>query len=88
MVMENKTILNHISKYVVAILDDTRIEINESTNSNELEDWCSLSFKEFTAYIENDFNININTKEILSCINIMDVINIINKKIITPNDKW
>jgi|WetSurMetagenome_2_1015567.scaffolds.fasta_scaffold49668_3 acyl carrier protein len=84
--MENE-VLKQLQKYIAAILDNDSITISENTIFDELEYWNSLSYRELIAYLENEFNIKISIKEILSCVNINDVIKLINKKTINTNDK-
>ena len=74
----NRTdILKIIEPIFIEVLDDKDLEINESSNANNLPGWDSLNHIYLIVAIEKRFNLKFTTEQIMSWNNVGDMIDYI-----------
>ena len=61
--MEKKEIFEKVVEIFRTVFDDETLEINESTNSNDIEEWDSLENIGLIVQMEKMFNINFYSNE-------------------------
>lgn len=74
----NKTeTLSRIQNVFRDILDNEEIVLNESTTSNDIEEWDSLSHIQLIVAIEEEFDIEFTSQAIVSWKNVGDMVDYI-----------
>lgn len=63
------------------VFDDENIEVNDNTNSSDIEDWDSLEHINLIVAVEQEFCIKFNMKEVTGMENVGDMVNLILSKI-------
>lgn len=59
------------------VFDDDEIELNDSTNSEDIEDWDSLEHINLVINMEKKFNLKFNLKEVGELQNVGEMIDLI-----------
>ena len=63
------------------IFDDSNLVINESTSSDDIEDWDSLSQISLVTAIEQDFEIKFSIEEFMALKNVGEMVEILINKL-------
>ena len=82
--MNKKDIFNKVQGIFSDVFDDENLEINNSTNSEDVEEWDSLNHIQLVLSIEKTLNVRFKTGEIQSLKNVGEMVNLLEEKI---NDK-
>lgn len=78
--MEKKAIFEKVVEIFRDVFDDEMLEINENTNSNDIEEWDSLENIGLIVQIEKIFDIKFDISEIGNLKNVGDMVDLIYKK--------
>jgi len=78
--MKRTEILNQTQEIYRDILDDEEIVLNDSTTTDDIEEWDSLTHVQLIVGLEKHFKIKFTAKEMLSWNNIGEMINCIESK--------
>lgn len=73
-------IINRIQDIFRDIFDDESLEINESTNAEDIEEWDSLIHITILQTVQDEFGIEFSIDEITEMKNVGDMIKAINQK--------
>lgn len=79
--MERSDILNRVQEIFREELEQDDLVLNDETTAEDVDGWDSLSHVQLVAAMEEDFNIEFKSREILSWENIGDLIDSIQKKV-------
>ena len=79
--MNKESILNKVQEIFKDVFDDERLVINNSTNSEHIEEWDSLNHIQLVLSIEKTFNIRFKTGEIQSLKDVGEMIDLLEEKI-------
>jgi len=79
--MNRSEILQQIEHVFKNVLDEENISLNESSTTNDVDGWDSLTHIQLIVAIEKHFKIKFNSKEILSWKNVGEMIDSICLKI-------
>ena len=79
--MERSDILNRVQEIFREELEQDDLVLNDETTAEDVDGWDSLSHVQLVATMEEDFNIEFKSREILSWENIGDLIDSIQKKV-------
>lgn len=79
--MEKKEIFEKVVEIFRTVFDDETLEINESTNSNDIEEWDSLENIGLIVQMEKMFNIKFYINEIEKLKNVGDMVGLISEKV-------
>ena len=60
--MTHEEIMEIIRRIFRDVFDDEDLEVNDSTNSSDIEDWDSLEHITLVVSMEKEFDLNIHTK--------------------------
>ena len=82
--MNKKEIFSRVQEIFIDVFDDENLEINNSTNSEDVEEWDSLNHIQLVLSIEKTLNVRFKTGEIQSLKNVGEMVNLLEEKI---NDK-
>jgi len=82
--LNKKDIFNKVQGIFSDVFDDENLEINNSTNSEDVEEWDSLNHIQLVLSIEKTLNVRFKTGEIQSLKNVGEMVNLLEEKI---NDK-
>ena len=78
--MDKNEIITELNRIFIDILENENIQLTESTNANDIEEWDSLTNVQLIVSIEKKFNIRFNSSEIRNWKNIGEMVHsIINK---------
>jgi len=72
--MDKSLLLSEIQNIMRDVLDDESIVLNETTTANDVEGWDSLTHIQLIVAIEKHFKIKFSSKEILSWINVGEMV--------------
>lgn len=64
--MDRKIIMEKIQDIFRDVFDDEELIVTDSTSSDDIEEWDSLSHIQLVVAIERDFGLKLTSKEILS----------------------
>lgn len=73
-------IINRIQDIFRDIFDDESLEINESTNAEDIEEWDSLIHITILQTVQDEFGLEFSIDEITEMKNVGDMIKAINQK--------
>lgn len=79
--MENKEILDKIKPVFIEVLGHDNFELNESSTTNDIDGWDSLSHMMIIVEIEKVYNIKFKLFDLMTMHNVGDLIKSINKNI-------
>lgn len=68
--MERNVVLEKLQEIFRDIMDNNEIVLNDSTTSNDIDEWDSLSHIQLIIAIEKEFGLKFTSKQILSWKNI------------------
>ena len=63
------------------VFDDEDLEVNDSTNSSDIEDWDSLEHITLVVSMEKEFNLKFDLKEVNKLANVGEMIDLIASKL-------
>jgi acyl carrier protein len=78
--MNREEVFNKVQDIFRDIFDDSGLIINDSTNSNDIEDWDSLNHVALIAAIEREFKIKFSFAELASLKNVGLMVDLIIEK--------
>ena len=73
--MKKQDILKKVNEIFIDVLDNEDIVLNETTNSNDIEEWDSLGHIQLIVAIEKAFGIKFKSEDIASCQNVGEMVN-------------
>ena len=79
--MNRKDIFNKIQGVFIDVFDDENLEINNSTNSEHIEEWDSLNHIQLVLSIEKTLSVRFKTGEIQSLKDVGEMIDMLEKKL-------
>ena len=82
--MENlnkKEIFSKVQEIFIDVFDDENLEINNSTNSEDIEEWDSLNHIQLVLSIEKTLNVRFKTGEIQSLKDVGEMVVLLEEKI-------
>ena len=79
--MNKKDIFNKVQDVFIDVFDDENLEINNSTNSEHIEEWDSLNHIQLVLSIEKFFSVRFKTGEIQSLKDVGEMIDMLEEKI-------
>ena len=79
--MNKKDIFNKVQDVFIDVFDDENLEINNSTNSEHIEEWDSLNHIQLVLSIEKFFSVRFKTGEIQSLKDVGEMIDLLEEKI-------
>ncbi|WP_047414383.1 acyl carrier protein [Cellulophaga sp. Hel_I_12] len=79
--MENKEILDKIKPVFIEVLGHDNFELNESSTTNDIDGWDSLSHMMIIGEVEKVYNIKFKLFDLMTMHNVGDLIKSINKNI-------
>jgi len=79
--MTREEVFNSVQEIFRDIFDEYDMVIENSTSSDDIEDWDSLNHINLVSAIETEFNIKFALQELISLKNIKDIINLIMEKL-------
>lgn len=79
--MDKKEILGEIESIMRDVFDDDDLVVTENLNSNDIEDWDSLSNIRLVVSIEKRFNIKFAFGELQSLNNVGEMVEVIVSKL-------
>lgn len=63
------------------VFDDEDLEVNDSTNSSDIEDWDSLEHITLVVSMEKEFNLKFDLKEVNKLANVGEMVDLIASKL-------
>ena len=63
------------------VFDDENLEVNDSTNSSDIEDWDSLEHITLVVSMEKEFNLKFDLKEVNKLANVGEMVDLIASKL-------
>jgi acyl carrier protein len=79
--MNRKEIFNRLNSIFQDIFDDQGLEVVETTNSDEIEDWDSLNHINLVVAIEMEFEVKFSINELTSFKDVADMVDLIILKV-------
>lgn len=73
--MKKQDILKKVNEIFIDVLDNEDIVLNETTNSNDIEEWDSLGHIQLIVAIEKSFGIKFKSEDIASWQNVGEMVN-------------
>ena len=80
--MNRAEVFNKVQDIFRDIFDDPDLVINDSTNSDDIEDWDSLNHINLVVAIEKEFKIKFNFTELASLKNVGAMVDLMAEKLI------
>ncbi len=78
--MERNVILTQLNDIFVDVMDNDDIIISESTTSDDIEEWDSLTHVHLVVEIQRHFNVNFSAKEMMSWKNVGQLVDSLAQK--------
>lgn len=75
--MERQEVLEKVQEVFCDVLGNDDIVLNESTSSQDVDEWTSLAQAQILTAIEHELNMRFSLKEIMSIKTVGDIINAI-----------
>lgn len=79
--MDRQEIMERINVIFRDVFDDDTLEIVDSTNAEDIEDWDSLEHINLIMAMEKDFNLKFNLKEVGELANVGEMADLIERKL-------
>lgn len=79
--MNRKKIFDELQEIFRDVFDDESIELTETTNSGDIEDWDSLEQVNLIVAIEKRYTIKFNISEVVKLKNVGEMVDMILEKI-------
>lgn len=79
--MTKDEIMIEVTKIFRSVFDDKELEINYSTDSDDIEDWDSLEQIILLVAMEKRFQIKFDMKEVTTLLNVGEMVGLIERKI-------
>ena len=79
--MTHEEILEIVRRIFREVFDDDTLEVNDSTNSSDIEDWDSLEHISLVVSMENEFNLKFDLKEVNKLANVGEMVDLIASKL-------
>ena len=81
--MTHEEIMEIVRRIFREVFDDDTLEVNDSTNSSDIEDWDSLEHISLVVSMENEFNLKFDLKEVNKLANVGEMVDLIATKLLT-----
>ena len=81
MIMTHEEILEIVRRIFRDVFDDDDLEVNDSTNSSDIEDWDSLEHIALVVSMEKKFNLKFDLKEVNKLANVGEMVDLIASKL-------
>jgi len=75
--MSREEIFEEVQEIFREVFDDDELEINDSTNAEDIEDWDSLEHINLVINMEKKFSLKFNLKEVGELQNVGEMIDLI-----------
>ena len=79
--MTHEEIMEIVRRIFREVFDDDTLEVNDSTNSSDIEDWDSLEHISLVISMENEFNLKFDLKEVNKLANVGEMVDLIASKL-------
>ncbi|MBO4904365.1 MAG: acyl carrier protein [Lachnospiraceae bacterium] len=79
--MTHEEILEIVRRIFRDVFDDEDLEVNDSTNSSDIEDWDSLEHITLVVSMEKEFNLKFDLKEVNELANVGEMVDLIASKL-------
>ena len=79
--MTHEEIMEIVRRIFREVFDDDTLEVNDSTNSSDIEDWDSLEHISLIISMENEFNLKFDLKEVNKLANVGEMVDLIASKL-------
>ena len=79
--MTHEEIMEIVRRIFREVFDDDDLEVNDSTNSSDIEDWDSLEHISLIVSMENEFNLKFDLKEVNKLANVGEMVDLIASKL-------
>ena len=74
-------IMDKVRRIFREVFDDDTLEVNDSTNSSDIEDWDSLEHITLVVAMENEFGLKFDLKEVNKLANVGEMVDLIASKL-------
>ena len=75
--MEREKVLPRLTEVFRDIFDDSKLVINDSTTSNDIDEWDSIEHINLVGAVEEEFSMRFKMKEVSGMKNVGEMIDII-----------
>lgn len=79
--MTHEEIMEIVRRIFRDVFDDEDLEVNDSTNSSDIEDWDSLEHITLVVSMEKEFNLKFDLKEVNKLANVGEMVDLIASKL-------
>ncbi len=79
--MTHEEVLSKVTMIFRDVFDDDTLEIKDSTNSSDIEDWDSLEHIALIVSMEKEFNLKFDLKEVNRLANVGEMVDLIISKL-------
>ncbi|MBO4266102.1 MAG: acyl carrier protein [Lachnospiraceae bacterium] len=79
--MTHEEIMEIVRRIFRDVFDDENLEVNDSTNSSDIEDWDSLEHITLVVSMEKEFNLKFDLKEVNKLANVGEMVDLIASKL-------
>ncbi len=79
--MTHEEIMEKVRRIFRDVFDDETLEINDSTNSSDIEDWDSLEHIALIVSMEKEFDLKFDLKEVNKLANVGEMVDLIASKL-------
>ena len=79
--MTRDEIMDKVRRIFWDVFDDETLDINDSTNSSDIEDWDSLEHITLVVSMEKEFNLSFDLKEVNELANVGEMVDLIASKL-------
>ena len=79
--MTHEEIMEKVRRIFRDVFDDESLEINDRTNSSDIEDWDSLEHIALIVSMEKEFDLRFDLKEVNKLANVGEMVDLIASKL-------
>lgn len=79
--MSREEVFERVNNVFRDVFDDETIVVNDTTTSNDIEDWDSLEHINLVVAIEQEFGMKFNMGEVTTMKNVGEMVNIILERV-------
>ena len=79
--MTHEEIMEIVRRIFREVFDDDTLEVNDSTNSSDIEDWDSLEHIALVVSMEKEFDLKFDLKEVNKLANVGEIVDLIASKL-------